>query len=241
MKNFTLFLIVIIFCIPQQMKSQNNGAAIAAVATGIVAIGAGIAAIEDMKERTELTATQWILENHPEMKSFSLKTLDFNGKKIKDMSKTSILTFKLQEFTPKDSPILDGKKQILFAFTSYGWIGEQGIDFSRVNWYLVDDAEWMNMMVAYSKISSEEKDESNIKDALLNGVVVNRGVKVKGKLAVPFFKMEGDMYLVSDYSKEMKLVYNENSLGIFLKKTSDLMQLRRASVIEIHEFLFPQK
>lgn len=241
MKKITLLITLIIFLIPKTSKAQDNGAALAAVATGIVAIGAGIAAIEDMKERAELTATQWVLANHPELTSFSLKTLDFEGKKIKDMSTASVISFKIQEFTPTDDIALDGKKQILFAFTSYGWINDHGIDFSKVNWYLIDSDEWMNMMVAYSKVSSKEKSESVLKEKLTNGVIVNRGVKVKSKLEIPFFKLEGDMYLATDYSPEMKLVYNERSLGVYLKKTGDLVQMRRGSVIDIHEFLFGKK
>lgn len=238
MKKITLLVIVIAFCLPKQANAQNNGAAIAAVATGIAAIGVGIAAVEEMKERTELTATQWLLANHPEMSSFSLKTLDFNGKKLKDMSSTSVISFKIQEFTPMNEPKLDGRKQVLLAFTSYGWINDQGIDFNKVNWYLIDSDEWLKMMVAYAKVSSDEKNETVLKEKLFSGIIANKGIKIKGKLEVPFFKLEGDMYLAVDYSTEMKLVYNENSLGIFLKKTGDLVQMRRNSVIDIHEFLF---
>ena len=224
--------------VPKHVEAQNKEAAVAAVATGLVAIGAGIMAIEDMKEQTELRGTQWLLANHPEITSFSLKTLDFDGKKLKDMSNTSVISFKIQEFSPKNDPTLDGKKQVLFAFTSYGWINEQGLDFNKVDWYLIDSDEWMNMMIAYAKVSSAEKNENILKENLMNGVVVNKGIKVKGKLEIPFFKLEGDMYLVIDYSSEMKLVYNENSLGIFLKKAGDLVQMRRGAVIDIHEFLF---
>lgn len=240
MKNLTIALIIVITLLaPQQSKSQNNGAAAAAaVAGGLLAIGAGIAAIEDMKERAELTATQWVLANHPELNSFSLKTLDFNGKKTKDMSSTSVISFKIQEFGPSDSPVLNGKKQVLLAFTSYGWISEQGIDFNRVQWYLIDSDEWMKMMVAYSKVSSSEKSESVIKEKLTNGTLVNKGIKVKSKMEIPFFKLEGDMYLVADYSPDMKLVYNEKTLGIFLKKTDNLVQMGRDAVIETHEFFF---
>ena len=241
MKKLLLFFTLFIMLFPKQAPAQNNGAAVAALATGIVALGVGIAAIEDLKERTELTATQWILANHPEMTAFSLKTLDFDGKKARDMSNTSVISFKVQEFTPKDEVVLDGKKQVLFAFTSYGWINDQGIDFSKVNWYLVDSGEWMKMMIAYAKVSSAEKNESSLKETLTNGMIVNRGIKVKSKLEVPFFKLEGDMYLAVDYSNEMKLVYNERSLGIFIKKTGDLVQMRRGNVIDIHEFLFGNK
>lgn len=220
-------------------QAQNNGAGVAAVATGIMAIGAGIMAIEDMQERTELTATQWLLANHSEISNFSLKTIDFNGKKLKDMSRTTVLTFKIQEFTPKDKPKLDGKKYVLLAFTSYGWINEQGIDFNKVSWYLIDSKEWTNMMVAYTKVSSEEKSDSKITEKLTKGVIVNKGVKVNGKLEIPFFELEGDMYVTTDYSDEMKLIYNENSLGIYIKKTQDLVQMRRSTLIDIHEFFYP--
>jgi len=239
MKNLVIFLTILTLLIPKKSNSQDKGAATAvAVGAGILAIGAGIAAVENMKERAELNATEWILSNHPELENFSLKTLDFDGKKLKDLSSTSVISFKIQEFSPNDNPKLDGRKQVLLAFTSYGWINDHGIDFDKVNWYLIDSEEWMNMMVSYTKVASKEKDESVLKEALTNGVVVNKAIKMKGKQDIPFFKLEGDMYLVTDYSSDMKLIYNEKSLGIFLKKTRNLVQMGRSAIINTHEFFF---
>ena len=161
-----------------------------------------------------------------------------DGKKVKDMSATSVITYKIQEFNPTMNPILDGKKQVLFGFTSHGWLTQTGIDFNKITWYLIDDAEWMHMMVAYVKVASEEKNETTLKEILTAGKVVNKGVKLKSKLVIPFFKLTGDMYVVTDYSKDMKLLYNERSLGIFLKETRDLVQIGRGDIIDIHEFLF---
>lgn len=241
MKKSLLILILIIIIIPKQSYAQNKGEAIAGIAGGLLAIGAGVAAVEQMKEKAELTATQWILTNRPELTSFSLKTLDFNGKKLKDMSAVSVITFKIQEFTPEDKPELNGKKQVLFGFTSSGWISEYGIDFEKVSWYLIDEAEWLNMMVAYVKVSSGESDEVDLETTLKEGKVVNKGVKVKSKLVIPFFKLTGDMYVVTDYSSKMKLLYNERSLGIFLKETSDLVQIGRGDIIKIHDFFFDEE
>jgi len=238
-KKLITFLIIGILLFSKNTQAQNNAGAVAAVATGIMAIGVGIMAIEDMQERTELTATQWLLANHSEIKNFSLKTIDFNGKKLKDMSSTTVLTFKIQEFTPKNEPKLDGKKYVLLAFTSYGWFNDQGIDFSKVSWYLIDDKEWTNMMIAYTKVASDEKNETTISEKLTNGVIVNKGIRVKSKIEIPFYKLEGDMYVTTDYSDEMKLIYNENSLGIFIKKTQDLVQMRRSTLIDIQEFFYP--
>ena len=235
------FLIIASLLFSKNLNAQSNAANVAAVAGGLIAIGAGMMAIEDMQERTELTATQWLLANHSEIPNFSLKTIDFNGKKLKDMSKTTVLTFKIQEFTPKDNATPDGKKHVLLAFTSYGWVNDQGMDFNKVNWYLIDDREWSKMMVAYAKVSSDEKNEDAISQKVVNGVIVNKGIKVKGKLEIPFYKLEGDMYVTTDYSDEMKLIYNENSLGIFIKKSQDLVQMRRSTLIDIQEFFFPNK
>lgn len=240
MRKLLLLFIIITLLIPKQPKAQNKGEAAAAVVGGLLAIGAGIAAIEQMKEQAELTATQWVLANQPELTSFSLKTLDFDGKKLKDISAASVISFKIQEFIPVDKPILDGKKQVLFGFTSRGWITEYGIDFDKVTWYLIDDSEWMNMMISYVKVASEEKDEAILKDILTEGLIVNKGVRLKNKLVIPFFRLTGDMYVVTDYSDDMKLLYNERSLGIFLKETMDLVQIGRGDIIKIHEFFFEE-
>lgn len=134
MKNLFIACTLLLFtCKSHHVQAQDKGATAAAVAGSLLAIGAGFAAIEDMKEQVELTATEWLLGTHPEITSFSLKTLDFEGKKVKDMSSVSVLTFKLQEFTPSDNIKLDGRKQVLFAFTSYGWINNQGSDFNKVD------------------------------------------------------------------------------------------------------------
>ena len=209
MKNRLVILFTLLLLTPKQTAAQNEGAAAAAIIGAGLAIGAGIAAVKQMEERAELTATQWILSNNPELSSFSLKTLSF-----------------------------DGRRQVLFGFTSQGWINDYGIDFNKVRWFLVDDEEWMNMMISYVKVSSNENNDVTLKENLKNGKVVNKGVKVNLRLTIPFYKLDGDMYLVADYSPDMKLIYNERSLGIFLKETRNLVQIGRGDIIDIHEFFF---
>lgn len=238
MKYYTTLLIALILLLPKNTNAQNNGAVAAGAVGALVGIGAGIAAIEQMKERAELTATEWLLANNPNMTSFSLKTIDFDGKKLKDMSSTSVITFKIQEFSPSDKPVLDGKKYVLLGFTSHGWINEYGIDFNKIKWFLIDKTKWTHMMVSYVKVASGEINNNHIEETLLDGKIVNKGVKIKGKLTIPFYQLEGDMYVVTDYSSEMKFIYNERSLGIFLKETRDLVQIGRGSLIELQEFFF---
>jgi hypothetical protein len=200
MNKFIFIIIATLIISPKHINAQNNNAAgIASAIGGLMAIGAVIATIDNMKERAELVATEYILKNNPELQNFSLKTLDFDGKKVKDMSSVSVISYKIQEFIPSDHPKLTGKKQVLFGFTSYGWITDQGIDFSKVMWFLIDREEWMNMMTAYAKVSSSQKNETILRQSITNGLIVNKGIKVKGDLVVPFYKLEGDMYLTMDY------------------------------------------
>ncbi|TLP79761.1 hypothetical protein [Maribacter sp. ACAM166] len=241
MKNSIVAFFIVFILIPKLGNAQDKGAAIAGAVGALAAIGVGIAAVEQMKERAELTATEWILANNPEINSFSLKTIDFDGKKLKDMSSASVITFKIQEFIPSDKPKLDGKKQVLLGFTSYGWINEYGIDFNKIKWFLLDEAEWTKMMVAYIKVASGENNDTNVQSNLRDGKIVNKGVKVKSKMTIPFYQLSGDMYVVTDYSNEMKFIYNERSLGIFLKDTQDLVQIKRSSLIELHKFFFEDK
>lgn len=241
MKKINLILIVLSLLLTKQAQSQNGLAnAVTAIATAGVIAGAILSA-EDMQERAELKATEWILAKHPEFTSFNLKTSDFNGKKTKDISATTVISFKFQVFTPKMDPTLDGKKYVLFCFTSYGWVSDQGMNFDNVNWFLIDGEEWMKMMTAYTKVASEEKNDDKLKEVLTSGVIENKGISVKNKMVIPFFNLSGDAYLVTDYSTEMKFIYNEKSLCIFLKKTGDLIQIRKRTIIDTHLFLFPKE
>jgi hypothetical protein len=236
MKRICVSLITTLLLFFQQLNSQNNGAAAAITGTAVVL---GILSVEELEEQAELKATEWILSHHPELTSFNLKTLDFNGKKMKDISSSSVISFTVQEFTPKMDPTLDGKKYVLFCFTSHGWVNEYGLDFDKVFWLFVDSEEWMRMMIAYTKIASEEKDDKKIREILVAGVIDNTGVKVKGEMKLPFYNLTGDAYLATDYSDDMKFIYNENSLCIFLKKTRNLIQMRRKTIKDSHIFLFP--
>jgi len=236
MKKIVLLTTITLCLLSPRLKAQNEG--VAAGVGALLAIGAGVAAVEQMKEQAELTATEWFLTNHPEYRKFSLKTLDFDGKKLKDMSATSVISFKIREFDiNEDEPVM-GKKLVLFGFTSYGWINEYGINFDKIKWFLINNEEWMNMMTSYTKVASGESDEQLIRESLTNGKVVNRGVRTKKGEDIDFYKIGGDMYLVTDYSPEMKFIYNERSLGIYLKETMNLIQIGRGDLIKIHEFFF---
>ena len=242
MKRLLIISIGLVLCSPTPIRAQNDG--VIAAAAGALALGAAIACVENYKEQLELSATEWFLKEHGEVENFYLRTLDLNGKKLKDMSLTSVITFKIQEFDPEKLPNnfyidrdLGGKKWVLMAFTSPGWMNDYGVNISRMKWLLVDREEWLNMMVTYVMAASGAKDVEMVKRNVTDGKIVNKGIKNDG-LVIPFYNIHYDMYLTADYNEEMKFVYNERSLGIYLKETQDLVQMSRDVVIDIHSYFF---
>ena len=72
-------------------------------------------------------------------------------------------------------------------------------------------------------------------------VLTKKGLELQSTLDVigilPFYNLGDDSYLVREYSDEYKLVYNEKSLGLFIKDWGSLTQIGNVSVNKIHEFL----
>ena len=50
-------------------------------------------------------------------------------------------------------------------------------------------------------------------------------------------KLTGDTYIVRDFSEEFKVIYNENTLGLFLKSTNELVQYKLNTINEISKTL----
>ena len=239
-KIILLSVLSILILSPKKINAQKD-AAVAAAVGGILAIGSGIAAFKIMEEQLELSATEWVLSNRDDLSNFYLEVINFNSAKISDLSNTSVVAFKVHEMEMNGVPSVTGKRRVLLCFTSRGWVTNSGIDVNKINWFLINEDEWLNMMVSYVKVASENKDETSIRELLPLAQIEQKGVKMKKKIVLPFYKINGDSYLVSDYSDKMKLVYNEKSLGIFLKETKVLVQLSRRSLRDVHDFLFYRK
>ena len=241
MKKLFTFLLVTAMLIPSNAKSQNNDGA-AAAAAGILAIGAGIAAIEQLKEQLEQKAVEEVLTAYPNLINFELKTGSLKGTKMKDLSSVGIVTFEIKDIDTSD-------KYVLFAFLSNGWSNQFGVDYSKLKWKLFTRNEWNKLMQAYIKTAS--KIEISIED-VASSKIVNKGVQQNKKFIIEFSKIKGDVYYTSDYSDEFKIVFNERSLGLYLKQSNpdefrrggprgDLVQIRRNSIIRAHSFLNSDK
>ena len=237
MKKLFTVVLVAAMLIPSSAKSQNNDGA-AAAAAGILAIGAGIAAIEQLKEQLEQKAVEEVLTAYPNLINFELKTGSLKGTKMKDLSSVGIVTFEIKDIDTSN-------KYVLFAFLSNGWSNQFGVDYSKLKWKLFTRNEWNKLMQAYIKTAS--KIEISIED-VASSKIVNKGVQQNKKFIIEFSKIKGDVYYTSDYSDEFKIVFNERSLGLYLKQSNpdefrkggprgDLVQIRRKSIIRAHSFL----
>tara|TARA_B000000532_G_C18820081_1_gene385513 strand:- start:81 stop:803 length:723 start_codon:yes stop_codon:yes gene_type:complete len=237
MKKLFTIALVIFMLIPSKAKSQNNEGA-AAAAAGLLAIGAGIAAIEQLKEQLEQKAVEEVLTAYPSLVNFELKTGSLKGTKMKDLSSVGIVTFEIKDLDSSE-------KFVLFAFLSNGWSNQFGVDYSKLKWKLFSRNEWNKLMQAYIKTAS--KIEISIDD-VASSKIVNKGVQQNKKFIIEFSKIKGDVYYTSDYSDEFKIVFNERSLGLYLKESNpdefrrggprgDLVQIRRKSIIKAHSFL----
>lgn len=237
MKKLFILVLIAVMLFPSSAKSQNNDGA-AAAAAGILAIGAGIAAIEQLKEQLEQKAVEEVLTAYPNLINFELKTGSLKGTKMKDLSSVGIVTFEIKDIDTSN-------KYVLFAFLSNGWSNQFGVDYSKLKWKLFSKNEWNKLMQAYIKTAS--KIEISVED-VASSKIVNKGVQQNKKFIIEFSKIKGDVYYTSDYSEEFKIVFNERSLGLYLKESNpdefrrggprgDLVQIRRKSIIKAHSFL----
>jgi len=251
-RSYLILLILILIFKPKHNYAQDEGAAVAAAA--ILAIGV-IASMENAEEQLELGATEWVLKN-TNMTQFNIETIVMEGSKVSDISRSSFVPFKLYEYEIIDSP--DGtyefnivSRYVLMMYAFPGFITDAGIDFSKVRYELIDKTTWFKRMKGYI-IAASNADPLTIDNALENGTILSKGVTASIKnssgrpygnnysgddLIIRFYKLDGDSYLVSEFSDDNKYLYNEKSLGIFHKETERLFQVKTLSVRRITDFL----
>lgn len=131
----------------------------------------------------------------------------------------------------------NGEKKVLLMITSNGWINQYGVDFGKVDWLLLNKDEWIDIVSSYISLASGLDDKDFITESLIRGKLTRNGIKVDSENVVDFYRMTGDMYISKDYSEKIKLVYNENSMGLFLKDSYDLVQIRKGAIENLNDFI----
>ena len=240
MKNLLMMFLILTLIFPVNSRAQDDSATVAAVAGGLLAIGSGIAAYEQLKEQLELKAVEEILSAYPELKNFELKTSTLKGTKAKDISSVGVVTYEITDFDK-------GKRYVLFSFLSSGWTNQYGLDFNKVRWKLFDNLEWNNLMKAFVETASRKKISL---ESVASSKFGAKGLKNGRFYVIEFAKLSGDVYSILDYSDDFKVVFNEGSLGLYLKEMmgdnkdmrrggvrGDLVQIKRKALSKAHAHL----
>jgi hypothetical protein len=82
--------------------------------------------------------------------------------------------------------------------------------------------------IDYTRLSAKGLDYSYVDPKQEN---------IKTELALPYNFLDGDRYLVKDFSSKYRIVYNEGSLIFYIKEVSELCVMRRKTVNRIQTFL----
>ena len=264
MKYIFLVVVFINLLIPskgvaQSNKSGSGGAAIvgAAVAGVIIAME-----VEVYKEAFERHMTEWVFKNKDFSKKmeFELKLFKWEATKKADLSMVSVIGYK---FTKKDE-----EPVILLSACSPGWTNEYGVDFAKVHVYEIDKNLWGKIMLTYMNLAKIDSIQTifdiekipvfykknqikyvpifNLSSVNLNNLefeIFENNVssryqfdfsrKVYGDLA------NGDLHTAIDFDSDFKVDFNEGNLNLFLKKTGDLIKLKRDLILEINKTFFP--
>ena len=267
MKYIFLVVIFVNLLMPSKVIAQSNksgsGGAVGAAIVGAAVAGVIIAMeVEAYKEAFERNMTEWVFKNKDFSKKmeFELKLIKWEATKKADLSMVSVIGFK---YTKKDE-----ESSILLAACSPGWTNEYGVDFTKVHVYEIDKNYWGKIILTYLNLAKIDSLESivdiekipvyykrgqikyvpifNLSSINLNNLefevfdnnylsryqfVYNR--KVNGEFA------NGDLHTAIDFDGDFKVDFNEGNLNLFLKKTGDLIKLKRDLILEITKTFFP--
>jgi len=238
MKKILIIIIIGTLVFPTNLRGQDEGV-IGGLALGIAALGSHLAQVELLKEQLEQRAIEEILFTYNDIKTFELKTSSFLTVG-KDISSLRVVTYEITNFNK-------GVRYVLFAFLSYGWINEYGVEFNKIEWKLFNKLEWNKLMKAYVETASRR--EITI-DEISMSKIETSGLKNGKDYILEFAKLKEDIYFTLNYSDEFKVVFNEGSLGLFLKEMKNdeneivfsnlrgsLVQIKKAALIKAHTFL----
>jgi hypothetical protein len=149
--------IIFLLLVSHNVRTQAQKGEAAAVAIGAgLAIFTAAAAYDAFVEKLENEATEWVLENRPELKQFQLKIMNLRGEKITNMSEISSCTFLV---TPDK-----GEKFVLMWIVSYGWWNEYGVSYNSIKVKTFNKEQWSQIVLAFLKCGV--KDFKGTRDSI---------------------------------------------------------------------------
>jgi hypothetical protein len=259
MKNF--ILICFVFLLPiRNLNAQNQALATTAAIVGGAAI-AGVAiamSVESTREGLERGMTEWVFENKKFEKNteFELSLIKWEASTKSDLSNVRIVVFRYME---------KGKEPIiLLNILSPGWLNDYGVTYDRIKVVELNKVSWGKILKTYLNLAKidEIKEEVEldsipveIDKALFSKKETSKLVNVKylkniidgelifgdGKNSARFYyknDLDGDKHIVKDVDENFICDFNESSMNLFYKGTSDLVRIKRSFILDITKALF---
>ena len=96
-----------------------------------------------------------------------------------------------------------------------------------------------SLAIDYATIESNAEDEACIRIGELTFTKAGWKAGNSKEIIYPFSSMQGDDYLITEYSENLKIFRNENALGLYFRKEKSQMLLHYKVVNKIHTFINP--
>ena len=187
---------------------------------------------------------------------FQLTTLN---KSIKNQERKVLIRFNNDRFMNENGLKIDKVEYVIFEphewnsilafFGNLVGVGDSIIKTDKnfnVPMYKKSKCDNENAISArYYNLVGEESERCYEKDSYffpISNLVLKKnaffyptgGYQIK---EYPFYKLQGDDYIVGDFSNSFKIFANENSIGIFIKSINKSILLKRTIVRNIHSFI----
>jgi len=247
MKSYIFLFITIIM--PFNAQSQNGNAEAAALGVAslaMIAVG-GLSMNERLKDIAELKAAEYLLSEGKEGENFTLKVLDLNANSGAVNYHSGVITYTLTvnqklagvNYDVRGNTIVKyggGDKFVVMYINIHKRLNEFGTPLDEDYWLILNFEEWLDLLAEYVIMASWQKDKNAIKEILRDAKVSSKGVAPKNGQKISYQIIDENTYIPKDYNDEIKILFNEKSLGIYVKKSKDLVLLGSEYISRIQDF-----
>jgi len=109
--------------------------------------------LNQLYERLELRATNFIISNRPEELAFQVQVLQLDGKKtISDVSDESVIVYRVTFFDLETSEIKS--KELLLFITSPNWTTITNMDVEINEWLWISEIKWLDLYKSFVDIAT---------------------------------------------------------------------------------------
>ena len=246
MKSYIFLIITIIM--PFNVQSQNGNAEAAALGVAslaMIAVG-GLSMNERLKDLAELKAAEYLLSEGKEGENFCLEVLDLNADESVNYN-TGVITYTLiinqklagVNYDVRGNTIVSyggGEKFVVMYINVDKRLNEFGTPLNEDYWLILNFEEWLDLLAEYVIMASWQKDKDTLKEILKDSKISYKGIVPKNGQKIPYHIINENTYIPRDYNDEIKILFNEKSLGIYVKKSKDLVFLGSEYISRIQNF-----